>query len=352
MARRYPWPALAAVFSACLLLAGWAGPCYLAHVAKGQLSLLWHRRPIKKVLKDPGVAPRLKGLLSQIDAVKAFGSEHGLKPTPNFRDYVQLDRPAVTWVVSASKPLKFEPKVWSFPIAGSVTYLGWFDLKKASACAADLDQQGWDSDLRGASAYSTLGWFRDPVLSSMIADGPEAEGELAQTILHESLHATLYVKNQTAFDESLADWVGDRLAGEYLARKAGSEEEKAWLDLQQWRKRQAKFVGRAYAELETLYSSDKGEAEKKSGKEKVLQNLRQELGLRGRLNNASLIMEKSYESGGPELDLLFEVCGEDWSRFLGALKTLGPKSFARPQEDDFSSEINALSKADCPRVSR
>src|SRR5205814_2292022 len=100
--------------------------------------------------------------------------------------------PVAVWVVSACEPLRFHSKEWGFLFVGSFPYLGWFDLENARRFRDELRAEGWDADLRGAAAYSTLGYFRDAVLSSMIPEGDEALGELVNVVLHESVHATLY----------------------------------------------------------------------------------------------------------------------------------------------------------------
>jgi predicted aminopeptidase len=193
-------------------LTGCSTAGYLAQAGFGQLDLLEARRDIDDVVQDRRTAPRLKKLLGRVDEIKRFGEKHGLTPTSNYGTYADLGRPVAVWVVTAAEPLRFRNRTWSFPIVGSVPYLGFFDRDDARDLALGLRGAGWDVDLRGASAYSTLGWFADPVLSTMIADGDEALGELADVVLHESFHATLYVKGQSLFDESAADFVGDHLA--------------------------------------------------------------------------------------------------------------------------------------------
>ncbi|HUP58452.1 MAG TPA: aminopeptidase, partial [Bdellovibrionota bacterium] len=147
---------------------------YLLQAGKGQLALLNRAKPIEKVLESERVQPRIKRLLSEIPAIKKYGEGNGVKATHNYTEYVQLDRAAAVWVVSACEPLKFVSKEWSFPIVGRFPYLGWFDLDGARGLASELKKEGWDVDLRGARAFSTLGWFKDPVVSSMIPEGNEA----------------------------------------------------------------------------------------------------------------------------------------------------------------------------------
>ncbi|MBI2712508.1 MAG: aminopeptidase, partial [Bdellovibrio sp.] len=165
---------------------------YLAQASYGQFVLLNRARPIAEVLQDERTPLRVRNLLKEIDPVKSFGEAQGLRPTHNYTEYVKLDRDAAVWVVSACEKLKFESKEWNFPIAGAFPYLGWFDLQTAQEFAEELRKEGWDVDLRGAQAYSTLGWFRDSVLSTMIPPGEGALSSLVNVVLHESVHATLY----------------------------------------------------------------------------------------------------------------------------------------------------------------
>jgi len=193
---------------------------YLLQAAGGQYELVHVARPLSVVKDDPGVPLRIRALLAKVPAIKRYGQLNGLTPTGNYERYADLKRPAAVWVVQGCKSLAFEPSRWEFPIVGTVPYLGFFDEKGARAFAAELSaaEPELDVTVRTAAAYSTLGWFRDPVLSTMIPEGPEAFGELANVILHESVHATVYVKNQSAFDESLACFIADELT--WLLRTA------------------------------------------------------------------------------------------------------------------------------------
>ncbi len=194
-----------------LLLSGCTTGRYLAQAGCGQIDLMLRARDLDRAVADPHVPARIRGLLAQVGAIKKFGERHSLRPTGNYHRYVELDRPVVVWVVQASDPLRFHSKTWWFPIVGRVPYLGWFERDAAYDFARELREEGLDVDVGGAEAYSTLGWFDDPVLSTMISDGDEAIGELADVVLHESVHATLYVDGQTRFNESLAEFTSDRL---------------------------------------------------------------------------------------------------------------------------------------------
>jgi predicted aminopeptidase len=194
---------------------------YLAQASAGQVDLRLRARDNTEVLKDIRTELWVKRLLSEVASIKRFGERQGLTPTANYTQYADLQRPYAVWVVSACEPLRFHDKTWSFPIVGSVPYLGWFYKADAEAFAEGLRKEGWDVSVRGADAYSTLGWFNDPVLSTMIGESREAFGELVNVILHESLHASIYFEGQTDINESLANFVADRLTVVYLDERLG-----------------------------------------------------------------------------------------------------------------------------------
>jgi predicted aminopeptidase len=339
--------ALAAVL---LLCTGCGTASYLTQAAFGQLDLLEAARPIDEVVASRKTPPRIRALLQRVGDIKRFGERRGLTPTGSYTQYADLDRPVAVWVVNASEPLRFHTLTWSFPIAGSVPYLGFFDRDEAKEFAADLRKGGWDVDLRGASAYSTLGWFKDPVLSTMIAQGDEALGELADVVLHESLHATLYVKGQSLFNESVADFVGDTLAAIYLDEALGpaSPEKKAWIDAEAQHDRRALRMHEAYVELDALYASSRPREAKLAEKQRILDALRRELGASRPINNATLSQAKTYSSGRPELAELLGACGGAFPRFVGALKTIEASAFHEPQQQDIGPVLRAVIAKGCP----
>lgn len=323
---------------------------YLLQAASGQYELLHVARPLSVVREDPTVPPRIRALLSKVPAIKRYGQLNGLTPTGNYERYAELHRPAAVWVVQACKSLSFEPKRWAFPIVGTVPYLGFFDPEAARAFAADLAKQESDLDVtvRTASAYSTLGWFEDPVLSTMIPEGPEAFGALANVILHESVHATVYVKNQSAFDESLASFVADELTWLLVVGRSGlqSEEAKAMIASDE---RGARFVTEmhlAYEELDAIYRSSRSDAQKRAMKEARLTQLQQTLGLRRRFNNADLSGSRTYDTGRPAFERLRRACG-GVPKFLEAVRSLEESDFDSPQQPDFERVIDALGARAC-----
>lgn len=324
---------------------------YLLQAAGGQYELIQKARPISEVREDPGVPPRVRELLSHVPAIKRFGEHHGLTATKSYARYADLQRSAAVYVVQGCAPLSFTPRRWTFPIVGSVPYLGFFDEAAARAYAQELgERERLDVTVRTASAYSTLGWFHDPVLSTMLRDGADAFGELANVVLHESVHATVYVPNQSAFDESLASFVADRLTWDLVVGRAGlrSDEARAWLEGEA---RAAKFTAelrRAHDDLDALYRSPRDDEEKLRLKEARLDELQRTLGTRRRYNNADLAGVRTYDSGAAGFEHLRRVCG-NWQRFLGAVKTLKESDFEQPQQQHFDTLLQALATRACPQ---
>ncbi len=335
---------------ALLGLSGCTTGRYLAQAGCGQIDLMLRARDIGAASRDPRVDPRTRALLSMVPEIKRYGEENSLRPTGNYHRYVELDRPAVVWVVTASEPLRFHSKTWWFPIVGTVPYLGWFDRDDAHELADELRDEGWDSDVGAADAYSTLGWFDDPVLSTMIPEGPEAVGELVNVILHESVHATLYIDGQTRFNESLAEFVSGKLTLTYLHRRygKGSREESAYLDAQRRGVERTARMHRAYEELEHLYASSRSREEKLAEKRRLLTALRHETGYRRPINNATISAFKNYTSGTPELDALLVTCGGSWARFFKAAATLKKRgSFPGENQSDLGAVLRPLIARGC-----
>lgn len=315
----------------------------------GQRDLAFRRRAIAEAVADPQVPERTRLLLGEIAAIKTFGERQGLKPTPNYRSYVGLDRPYVVWVVSACAPLHFREKNWSFPVVGSVPYLGFFAKKDAQREAEKQRALGWDVDVRGSVAYSTLGFFEDSVLSSMIHPDDDALGALANTVLHESLHATLYIHGQTPFNESVASFVGDELARVFLAERLGesSKERAAYESSEAAGKQRAARMHSAYRELDELYKSTRTRGEKLVEKQRILSELQRELRFRRPLTNATLAQFKNYEGGNDVLSKLYEACGRDPRRFVAALAPLQETKFAKQNDKDIARYVEPITAKGC-----
>jgi predicted aminopeptidase len=339
-----------------LALAAWAlSGCftagYLAQAAGGEYAILHGARPLPTVVRDPRTPERVRALLMLVPAIKEFGQAHGLKPTKNYDRYTDLHRPAAVWVVQACAPLAFEVRRWSFPVVSTVPYLGYFDEGAAKRKAESLARaEALDIEVRTASAFSTLGILRDPVLSTMIPAGEEATGELANVILHESVHATLYLRGQSAFNESLASFAADRLTRAYLSDAFGPKDRAtlAWGAAQERSEVRLARVRSAYDQLDALYHSSQSAEFKRAEKERVLGDLREELQLKRPINNATLAGFRTYDSGTAELERLLAACGGSWPRFFGALGILPGMDLARARQGEIAEFVGRLASKGCP----
>lgn len=339
--------ALSLFFSSGCATAG-----YLAQAGCGQIDLMMRTRDIDSAIADAKVPDKTRALLSEVAKIKKFGEQKSLRPTKSYRHFVQLDRNVVVWVVTASEPLRFRSKTWSFPIVGRVPYLGFFDRESAHAFADELRAEGLDADVGGAEAYSTLGWFDDPVLSTMLGDGDEAIGALTEVVLHESVHATLYVDGQTRFNESLAEFVAGKLTIDYLDERygKGSSHKAAYLDAEARGAERRRKMHKAYEALEALYSSSRPDAEKLLEKRRILGALRRETRNRRPINNATLASFKNYHSGTGRFDALIAACGGSYQRFFATLSALKKdrSAFKTANQQDLDPVLTRFIDAGCP----
>jgi predicted aminopeptidase len=206
-------PVRAAV--AIALIAGLSGGCYLLQSAEGQLALMSKRKPITQVIDNSSTPPRLRAQLKSVRAIRDFAShELGLPDNGSYRKYADIGRAYVVWNVVAAPEFSVEPKKWCFPIVGCVAYRGYFVEDRARRFAAGLQGQGFDVLVGGVAAYSTLGHFDDPILSTMVNWN---DVELAAIIFHELTHQLLYVPNDASFNEALATTVEEEGVRRWLS---------------------------------------------------------------------------------------------------------------------------------------
>lgn len=191
--------------------------------ARGQLHIVWNARPIEEILRDPQAPDTLKAKLLLIDEIRRFAIDSlGLKDTENYRTLYDQKGEEIMWVVTASEPFRLKAKEWTFPVLGAVPYKGFFDRELAFELKEALEQEGWDVSVRNPGGWSTLGIFTDPILSKMLE---RSEGDLANLIIHEMCHATIFVKDSVDLNENLATFIGDRGAEQFLLYKYGEDSE-------------------------------------------------------------------------------------------------------------------------------
>jgi predicted aminopeptidase len=293
--------------------------CYYGHLLKGQVELLSARVPIADILADPAGDPALKHKLERALDARAFASrELALPDNGSYTSYAELGRPYAVWNVFAAPELSLQAHEWCYLMVGCLAYRGYYDRERADAAAAELRGQGLDVFVAGIAAYSTLGWFDDPLLSTM-GGGEDA---VAGTIFHELAHQAHFADGDTAFNESYATFVEQEGLRRYLA---GAPELVA-AAAGRWQRRDAFLaaVTRARARLEAVYAGAAPDDDKRRRKREELERLRQDLGLppEAELNNARLLPYGLYHQWVPAFARLFAQQGGDWHAFHRAVGEL------------------------------
>jgi predicted aminopeptidase len=310
---------------------------YVGQAALGQADLLVRARPIDEVIRDPSTPVRTAMVLAEIGSIKTYGRSYGLELTSKYTKYTKLDRRAAVWFVGASSPVRFEPLKWCFPIAGCFQGLGWFDEEDALDFEADLKKQGLDTVERGASAYSTGKFFPDPLLSTMIGGGDDTLPYFANTVLHESVHATVLVPDEPPFNESIAQYIADVLTDDYIRERfgPGSPEDVAWTFGQALGRARTVRVSQTYKELKALYAQKLPDKDTLAKKAAIIDALVADLKLHSRPNNATLGESNVYNGGLEPLHDAHVACG-DIKRFIAAAKTIKRDDFTKDLQDDLA----------------
>lgn len=344
-----------------VLMTGPLGGCatlgYYAHLAAGEAAVLRARVPITQVMAEPNLDPALRGRLQLALRARAFASDRlDLPRNKSYTTYADIHRPFVMWNVFATPALSVQAVEHCFPFAGCVAYQGFYNKARAEKLAAKLAQQGDDVWIGGVPAYSTLGHFADPLLSSMDRWSTD---ELLGTIFHELAHQKIYVKGDTAFNESYATFVQREGLREFLAANHLPPPDPATA------KRQTQFTDLVLAtrrQLQALYASQLPNAEKLQRKQAIFAELRRHYaqlrdtewrGYTGYdhwfatpLNNAKLLPFGLYDRGEPAFAALFKQCGRDWPAFFAAVRKLGREPAAK--RDAFLARAATPRDADAP----
>lgn len=192
---------------------------------KGQFNVLWNAQSLVEVLENPTTPDSVKQKLLLVNEIRSFAFDSlGLTPNENYTTYFNQHGKEILWVVTACAPYELEPKEWSFPIIGSFSYKGYFDFDKAKKLVKELNQEGFDVEMSSVSGWSTLGWFKDPVLSNMLE---ESVGSLSNTLIHELTHGTIFIPDSMTFNENVASFIGRKGAFKFLEGKYGTYSDKA-----------------------------------------------------------------------------------------------------------------------------
>ncbi len=343
----------AGVAALLLLAAGCSSIGYYYQATRGQLALTMAGRPIAAVIDDAATPPELKARLEAARAIRDYASrELKLPDNGSYRKYADLHRPFVVWNVFAAPEFSIRPHEWCFPVAGCVSYKGWFDESAANAFAAQLHAEGFDVFVYGVPAYSTLGWFDDPILNTFIRY-PRAE--LARLIFHELAHQVAYANGDSTFNESFATTVELEGVRRWLAG-AGTDAEREEFEAMQVRKRDfVALVERTRARLDVVYARPLEPTAMRSAKAAEFARMRVEYavlkqrwnGFRGydrwfdqALGNAHLASVATYTQRVPAFEALLAREGGDLERLYAQARRL-----AKMPADQRAGELDRLAPA-------
>ncbi|MFJ2983699.1 MULTISPECIES: aminopeptidase [unclassified Pseudomonas] len=316
------------------LLNGCSSLGYYAQLGEGQWQLLRARQPVEKVLDDPASRPQLRVRLQQAERARVFASTHlKLPDNRSYRVYADLGRPYVVWNVFATPELSLQPVTHCFPVAGCVAYRGYYRQGAARGAAALMREAGMDVYVGGVEAYSTLGWFDDPILSSMVGWGDE---RLATLIFHELAHQRVYVQDDTEFNESFATFVEQEGTRQWrVARGLAASS----ADQGPQREQFIRLVLASRERLQAIYAGPMDDAHKRAAKQAEFERLRRDYRqvrdnqwagdkrydawMYGPMSNAKLLPFGLYDQWVPAFAAVFREVGGDWARFYLKVEALG-----------------------------
>ncbi|NWF92829.1 MAG: aminopeptidase [Syntrophaceae bacterium] len=307
-----------------------------------QSFITFHSVPVEEVLDDESVSVEWKDQIRFIQEVKRFGEERlGLRRTKSYSRFFEVKGP-VLHVITASEKDRLQPYSWSFPFIGRVDYKGFFTRRGVLREKDFLERNGLDTFIQQAGAYSTLGWLKDPIFSSMMEWDRVI---LTNLILHEMTHSTIYFKGQTDFNEQLATFIGNRGAIEFLIEKfgPGSKEVAEAIRIQEDDLFFSRWIDQACQRLSTYYAKEIPREEKLRGREEIFRSIKEdfkEIKVRLKtdcykdfdrmdLNNAVLLAYRRYVHRLEKFETLYESQGKDLRRvieFFRRVKASGDKS--------------------------
>ena len=322
--------ALASIFlTACAELG------YYGQALSGQWQVLNLRRPLNELMTDPATPAALQERLTTARSLRDFAStELALPDNDSYRNYADLGRPYVVWNVFAAPPLSLKPHKWCFPLIGCVSYRGYFDHAAAQETAEKLHAQGYDVFVAGIPAYSTLGWFDDPLLNTFVF---WPAGRLAELVFHELAHQRVFVAGDTEFNESFASFVGQQGVRLWLDHHGTPEDREAYRTFARYRDEFMHLVLPIKEELTTLYASELPDEAKREGKRRLLADLKDRYARRKQewggyhgydgwfardLNNAKLAALNAYTRFVPAFEALYERSGRNFGAFYRAVEAI------------------------------
>jgi predicted aminopeptidase len=335
----------AGVILVSVLVSGCSTVEFYSQAVLGQMSILANRKSVEKVVADPKTAPDTRQKLELAMDVTIFASESlGLPVEDSYDSYVDTGRRYVVWNVFAAPELSLAMKSFCYPIAGCVTYRGFFDEADARSFAGSLRDEGYDVFVGGVAAYSTLGWFDDPILNTFLT---RSDVSLAALLFHELAHKVVYVPDDTSFNESFATTVEHVALKHWLAERAASDEFEAYLARESRQKLVITLINGARTELEELYATDADDEAKRTAKTAIIDELRADyesmrdgwgeynefqFWMETEINNAKLGTIGNYNDWVESFEAILAEEDGDISRFIERVKTLATEDKAARDE--------------------
>jgi predicted aminopeptidase len=345
--RRRALPAIGAflVLALLLLIVTPVGR-YLLRAGWEEAKILRRRQPIAEMVRDDSLPPAIRQKLQLVLDARAFARDSlGLDAKESFTTFTQLRRDTLVLVLSGVYPDQLKQKTWWFPIVGSVPYKGYFDVDDAQRAADKLRLDGFEVSLRPASAFSTLGWFNDPLVSSTLrADSID----LVNTVIHELTHNTYYAPGGATFNESFANFVGSRGAAAFFrsrgSLKAADEAEARWYD----ERLMGAFWSRLYKRVDSAFKAHLGDSNRtrriavrdtiyRAARDTLIHDLGPKLRVIGprtlermRINNASVMARRVYLTDVDLFDALWQRNGRDVRRTIADVIALARGEKTKP----------------------
>lgn len=330
-------PLILIALSVILMLAS-CSPGYVLQAAYTEGKILWNREDIQSVIDLPATTPDDREKLTLVLEARAYSENLGLTPGEAYTTFSRVDEDVLAWVVVGCRDDAFELHTWWFPIVGTVPYKGFFEKEEAQEQAQKLEADHYETWVRGTDAFSTLGWFNDPVLSTTLKN---SETRIVNTVIHEILHATLWIKGHVEYNESLANFVGLRATITFFEEKlkrCGDNDECLTRNTARLQEAKtdyerslelARVIEHLYQSLDTLYRSDKTREEKLRTRrelfDQALAGFRTRfprLTVLNRINNAEILQMKLYLTRLDDFQRLFNAYGGDMKQFIQSQQTL------------------------------
>lgn len=333
--KKYRWAIFCCILLGAILLGACSDFGYYVQSARGHMEVMSQARPIEDLIDDPMTSAQVRKELARVMAIRQFAvDELALPDNGSYRHYADIGRPFVVWNVVAAYEFSLKPKEWCFPVAGCVSYRGYFDQDAAENFADSLEKDGMDVTVFGVPAYSTLQWFDDPVLNTFLS-APEAR--TAALIFHELAHQVVYVPGDSFFNEAFAKTVEKEGVRRWLKATASPEKWQEYLEREVQVNAFQDYLQTVRQDLDALYNRPMGYQEKRQAKRALFaeagdryRQLKETGKLDGRfdrwmargLNNARLASIATYRYLVPAFQVILERSGNDLERFYAEVERI------------------------------